>query len=326
MRDGTARGEDDMESLPQEHPSRDGPARGDVPDCEALLPPLLTPLHAVVDAANDTRMAQLVRTIEQEIIPRLMLAHRTGAELSPAVRRSGKTIGVDDVHTFARLVLSSNENAAFAAILAFRAEDVPVEALYLDLLAPTARYLGDLWTEDLCSFTDVTVGLGRLQRVLRELSPSFGRPVDAASDARSVLLLPSPGEQHTFGLVMVGEFFRRAGWDVSGGAWTAGADVGALVAAEPFDVVGFSLGAEIHLQALADCIVAVRGASCHPGTVVLVGGPLFGEHPEYVGRVGADGMTIQGRDAPSLAERLIAEGSGERAARRAQGPAGGPIR
>jgi len=134
-----------------------------------------------------------------------------------------------------------------------------------------------------------------------------GRAVEQPTEGRRVLLLPSPGEQHTFGLVMVGEFFRRAGWDVSGGAWTAGADAAALVAAEWFDVIGFSLGAEIHLPALADCIRAVKQGSCNRSIAVLVGGPLFGEHPHYVRQVGADGMTIDGREAPSLAERLIAD-------------------
>jgi methanogenic corrinoid protein MtbC1 len=120
-----------------------------------------------------------------------------------------------------------------------------------------------------------------------------------------VLLLPSPGEQHTFGLVMVAEFFRRSGWDVTGGAWAAGADVAALVSAEWFDAVGFSLGAEVHLGALTASIDAVRHATCNRDLKILVGGPLFGVHPEFVGQVGADGMTIDGREAPLLAETLI---------------------
>lgn len=294
-----------MESLPQQQPTREGgPAASGQADCEHSLPAIV-----VAEAANDQRMARLVRTIEQEIIPRLMLAHRAAVDAPPQPVGQGRSIGSDEVRHFAKLVLSSEEDAAFAAVLAYRAEEVAVESIYLDLLAPTARYLGDLWTEDLCNFTDVTVGLGRLQRVLRELSPAFGVAVDEQVPGRSVLLLPGPGEQHTFGLVMVGEFFRRAGWEVSGGAWTTGADASSLVGAEWFDVVGFSLGAAIHLDALADSIGAVREASCNPKIVVLVGGPLFGEHPDYAQRVGADGMTIQGRDAPSLADGLISRGT-----------------
>ena len=292
-----------MESLPQEHSARDGGSRvGAPPECDDADLLGFRPS----EAANDMRMSQLARTIEDEIIPRLMLAHRAGPE--PAFRPAGAAhpITQDDVKQFAKLVLSHEEDVAFASIEALRARDVSVERIYLDLLAPTARYLGELWNEDLCNFTDVTVGLGRLQRVLRELSPALGRSVEHPSQGRRVLLLPSPGEQHTFGLVMVAEFFRRAGWDVTGGAWAAGADAAELVAGEWFDVIGFSLGAEVHLGALAESIAAVRHATCNHDLAILVGGPLFGLHPEFVGQVGANGMTIDGREAPALAERLIA--------------------
>lgn len=295
-----------MESLPQEYSARAGAPRGAKSSrprgevCEAELPGFRPE-----EAANDVRMSQLARTIEQEIIPRLMLAHRTAAE--PLTRPAGPAYAItaEDVKQFAKLVLSHEEDVALSTIHTLRAREVSVEKIYLDLLAPTARYLGELWEEDLCNFTDVTVGLGRLQRVLRELSPALGCSVDHPSQGRRVLLLPSPGEQHTFGLVMVAEFFRKAGWDVTGGAWFDGVDASTLVSNEWFDVVGFSLGAEVHLPELAACIQAVRHATCNQELAVLVGGPLFGMHPEFVGQVGADGMTIDGREAPSLAEGLI---------------------
>ena len=200
-----------MDSLPQELPTREGVMSAGRPhECESA------PVLAMSEAANDMRMSQLVRTIQNEIIPRLMLAHRVAPE-APLAERSDLTISRADVEHFAKLMLANDEEPSFEAVMAFRARGVSIERLYLDLLAPAARYLGDLWTEDLCSFTDVTVGLGRLQRVLRELSPAFGCSVDHPEAGRSVLLLPTPGEQHTFGLVIVGEFFRRAGWSVSGG-------------------------------------------------------------------------------------------------------------
>lgn len=302
-----------MESLPLEQPLRDDPsARPSLPP-ECIGTASLLPFKA----ANDTRMSQLVHTIEHEIIPRLMLAHRS-APAEPALLATLRRPGAEEVQLFARQLLLPDEDATFAAVSAWRARGVAVEDLYLHLLAPAARYLGDLWTEDLCSFTDVTVGLGRLQRVLRELSPSFGRSVDHPADGRSVLLLPAPGEQHTFGLVMVGEFFRAQGWSVSAGG-PATADAGELVANEWFDVVGFSLGAEVHLEALAQCICLVKRTTCNPGLVVLVGGPLFTAQPIEVERVGAHGMATDGREAPLLAERLIARDSTSRAAQRSHG-------
>jgi MerR family transcriptional regulator, light-induced transcriptional regulator len=297
-----------MESLPQQQTAWGGEAGHVPPECGAEGQDTRPD-----EAANDVRMSQLARTIEQEIIPRLMLAHRTLSV--PAAVPTAQPGGVDpvypaikpdDVLHFVKLVLSHDEDAALAHIRHLRAGPLSIESIYLDLLAPTSRYLGHLWDEDLCSFTDVTVGLGRLQRVLRELSPALGRTVEHPAHGRRVLLLPSPGEHHTFGLVMVAEFFRSAGWDVTGGAWLSGADASAMVAAEWFDVMGYSVGAAVHVPALTDSISAVRRASCNPALKILVGGPLFGVHPGFVDQVGADGVTIDGREAPLLAETLMA--------------------
>lgn len=297
-----------MESMPRDHAVREVRARSGVPrECELELPGF-----GPVEAANDSHMAQLARAIEYEIIPRLMLAHRAGAEPTMRPDDVGRRITADDVAQFATLVLSHEEDLALSSIEGLRTTGVSVEQIYLELLAPTARHLGELWEEDLCNFTDVTVGLGRLQRVLRELSPALGRSVEHPLQGRRILLLPSPGELHTFGLVMVAEFFRSAGWDVNGGAWVTGVEAPGMVASEWFDVIGFSMGAAVNVPALAATITAVRHATCNKDIAVLVGGPLFGEHPEFVARLGADGMTIDGREAPLLAERLIAGITGQR--------------
>jgi methanogenic corrinoid protein MtbC1 len=258
--------------------------------------------------AVDLRLALLAKAIEHEIIPRLMLAHRSPHECLtlPELDPASEQVTQKDVETFARLVLSDDENLAQACIDAMRLKGIAVETIYLELLAPVARHLGSLWEQDLCDFTEVTIGLGRLHQVLRELSPGFSQPLSHAGNGRRILLLPSPGEQHTFGLVMVSEFFRHAGWDVAGGPWEAGADPVIMVRREWFDVVGFSLGSELHLDELAQCIRAVRKAAINPRVGIMVGGPIFSLHPEFVARVGADGAASDGRKAPDVAEKLSA--------------------
>jgi methanogenic corrinoid protein MtbC1 len=262
---------------------------------------------SAVPADADVRLARLAQAIEHEIIPRLMMAHRA-APTCPTVSLDGPTLGAGDVEEFTRLVLESNDEAAQACVDTLIARGVAVESIYHDLLAPTARHLGELWNEDLCDFTEVTLGLGRLQRVLRETSAQLAAPAVTGAVRevdRRILLLPSPGEQHTFGLVMVAEFFRRAGWDVAGGPWEAGEDAVALVGDEWYDVVGFSLGHDSHVDRLADCIAAVRQASRNGNVVIMVGGPLVGERPEIAQRVGADLHASDGRHAPGLAERIV---------------------
>ena len=254
----------------------------------------------------ELRLAVLARAIEHEIIPRLMMAHRgpSACLVSPVVPVQG--VSQTDVQEFAKLVLSPDEDVAQACINAMRSRGISVETIYLDLLAPVARYLGELWEQDLCDFTEVTLGLGRLHLVLRELSPAFGQANDRPTNGRRVLLLPGMGEQHTFGLVMVAEFFRRAGWDVAGGPWEAGADPVVMVKREWFDVVGFSLASELHVAELGECIRKVREAALNPSLCVLVGGPAFTANPDYVHQVHADAAANDGSKAPDLAERLVA--------------------
>ena len=255
--------------------------------------------------AVELRLALLSRAIEDQIIPRLMLAHPTADDCLTLSAPSSAQVSQEDVQAFAKLVLEPDENVAHACIEAMRTSGISVETIYTDLLAPVARHLGVLWEEDLCDFTEVTIGLGRLQQVLRELSPAFGQSNSSATGSR-VLLLPGPGEQHTFGLVMVAEFFRRAGWDVGGGAWEAGADPVVMVQREWFDVVGFSLGNVTQLDELAACIKSVREAALNKSISVIVGGPLFLSNPEYVAYVNADAASTDGAQAPQLASRLMA--------------------
>lgn len=251
------------------------------------------------------RLSLLSKAIEHEIIPRLMLAHPTAGECLSPEATGHQQVSDADVEAFTKLVLAPDENVAQACIEAMRSSGISVETIYTDLLAPVARHLGVLWEEDLCDFTEVTLGLGRLHQVLRELSPAFNQTNINASGHR-VLLLPAPGEQHTFGLVMVSEFFRRAGWDVGGGPWEAGADPVLMVKGEWFDVVGFSLGNITQLDALAASIKIVRKSSLNTSICIIVGGPLFLAHPEYVAYVDADAASTDGAQAPSLAKKLIA--------------------
>ena len=69
-----------------------------------------------------------------------------------------------------------------------------------------------MWEHDECSFTDVTIGVCRMHQVLLEYSRCFEPPDGPHSQGKNALIVPAPGEQHTFGLFLVVEFLRRDGW------------------------------------------------------------------------------------------------------------------
>jgi methanogenic corrinoid protein MtbC1 len=247
------------------------------------------------------RIARLVHTLESDIIPRLVKAHRPA---TPGLPEPAAVVwpALDD---FARMCHAPDETPMHAVVLGLRAAGVPVERLYLELLGPAARELGRLWEDDRCDFTDVTVGVGRLQQLLRELSPAFGAEVDHPADGRRILLLPAPGEQHTLGASMVAEFFRRAGWDVVGGVGGSGLDPVKAVQSEWFDILGLSAGHHVRIDWMRDCISSVRQVSRNRGIGVIVGGPLFITDPACGDVVGCDAVVTEGQRGPEFAEALL---------------------
>jgi MerR family transcriptional regulator, light-induced transcriptional regulator len=251
------------------------------------------------------RLAHLARTIEADVIPRLVQAHRQSANAANTESASAPAQSADQVAGFVALIIGDSDNDVQAAVDSKRHAGMSVETIYLDLFAPAARMLGEMWSDDLCDFSTVTVALGRLQRLLRELSPAFGTEIEYPANGRRALFAQPSDEQHSFGLSMVAEFFRREGWDVFGVVGGALEDPAVRVRKEWADVVGLSIGSERRLDWLRKCITDVRAASRNPGLVVMVGGPIFTLHPDWVAGVGADATARDARDAPRVATRLL---------------------
>ncbi len=264
-------------------------------------------MEPAMSAAKD-RLFRLARAIESDVIPRLVQAHRATETLRPL---APKPTGAD-VQAFVADIVGDRDEAVAATLDRMRQRGLPVETLYLDLLAPAARHLGEMWNDDECDFATVTVALGRLQCLLRELSPAFGTEVAHPPNGRRALFAQPREEQHSFGLSMVAEFFRRDGWEVIGGVGGAVDDPGARTRQEWVDVVGFSIGSEFRLEWLRSRIEAVRESSRNRSIVVLCGGPIFTLHPQWLTHVGADATALDGREAPNVADRLLAAGARRR--------------
>lgn len=252
------------------------------------------------------RVAVLARTLETDIIPRLLLAY--GATTTAAYIDSGSSDapGPDDISALTSLAMQADMPGALVYLEGLRARGMSLDRIYLDLLSPVARRLGVMWEEDECDFTTVTIGLSCLHQVVREYSPALTSRARRAEPDRRVLLAPAPGEQHSFGILVVEQFFRGAGWDVWSGAGLDRAEVIEAAKRVWFGVAGFSLACEDHLGDLAMLIRDVRRASRNAGVGILVGGPLFVDRPDLVALVGADATAADGRQATLQAETMLA--------------------
>jgi len=251
-------------------------------------------------------LSWLINTLEKEVLPRLLQAH-AHSEAGPDKR---PTITDNDVpHTvvqqLVQMALTNDTADMLAYVQAIHAQGVALETVYLHVLTPVARTLGEMWERDECTFTDVTVGLWRIKQVMHELSPTFQSVAQEQSHGREVMLVPTPGSAHNLGLFMVSEFFRRSGWRVSGELLSQPNDMLHAVQKDWIDLVGLSVGISDHVAPLADLIKALRGASRNPALQVMVGGPLMLAHPEYVSLLGADFMAVDAPTAVNQAEARV---------------------
>lgn len=256
------------------------------------------------------REAILVRTVKLDVIPRLLSLVRVPNAVQAAV--PGITPG--HVADLADLAVYGKEGAVSAFVTGLREQGLAAESLFLDLLTPVARRLGEWWEQDICGFTEVTTGLWRLQDAMHGLRPAFLSAAPFPSGPR-ILLIPIPGEQHTFGLSMVHEFFRRAGWNAWTGPIGSRAELAEAVRRQWVDVVGFSLGSDDRLDAARQEVAAVRAASRNPGLIVLVGGPPFVLSPGLAASIGANGTAADGAQAVAMAAGLVGQGSRRRGRR-----------
>lgn len=244
---------------------------------------------------RDPTPQALARLIEGEIIPRLLLAHQSPVRAPVAIEPSS-------VERFALDALSLDIHQLLGSIEALLARGVTVESVLLDLLAPAARNLGELWDRDACDFVDVTMGLWRLQQLVHELAD---RSDTSPRAGRHALFAVAPGEQHSLGSLIVEEFFRRAGWrtrSCGGGERQSLLDE---VANTPFALVGITVTCAETVDHLGPLITELRAVSRNPAVTIMVGGRVFAECPRLAVEVGADGTAADGLSAVARAEALV---------------------
>lgn len=254
----------------------------------------------------------LVRTVEREVIPRLMVAHRPGC--AARVRDDG--IGLPDradVVELTGLIASCDTVAVRSRIEAKRAQGMSLETIYLYLLVPAARRLADLWEADLCQYEEIAVGMLCLRQILHESSAAFSSGERCQSRGRKALLVSAPGEQNMLGVFMVSEFcrcmasefFHRAGWEVWRAPPASRAQMLDVVRSNWFDVVDISASCEGRMPSLTADIAEIRKISRNREVSVIVGGPVFSDHPEFSECVAADASACDARDTLLQAEALI---------------------
>jgi methanogenic corrinoid protein MtbC1 len=219
-----------------------------------------------------------------------------------------KALPADEVLAFTAAVLEENSSLANEQIAKLRSHGLALEAVYLYLLTPAARYLGELWETDQCSFSQVTLGMWRIQQIMYDLSPAFHasrKPLVTPEKQRRILIATMPGSQHFFGLSMLSEFFRSEGWTVLAVPSPDKHELMSALGNNWFDIFALSLSLDRECDTAKSIIENARHRSCNPGIGVIVGGSLLINNPELAVLMGADGMSEDAPGALELASQLL---------------------
>ena len=251
------------------------------------------------------RQAKLVRIVSSDIIPRLLLLHTKVVPEAPPIDQLVEVLAPSstDISGLADIVLGSDLEAAAAYVVVLRDRGLSMETLFVDLLEPTARLLGEMWDRDECDFVDVTLGVARLQKLLAVFNNTHTVP--ALDERRHVLLATMSDDQHFFGVSMVERFLAAAGWRVQTELAATSDDIVAQAGDNWFAVAGLTMGSNRQIGEVRSTIAQLRVRSKNPAIGIMVGGPPFTGNPALAKELGADATAPNAPAAVLIAQKLF---------------------
>lgn len=256
---------------------------------------------------SDVSMRQfdLARIISNDIVPRLLRLH---TEVVPDAPSIDALIGAlrpssTEIDALAHIILGDDLEAAATYVTIMRDRGLSMEMLYIELLEPTARHLGEMWDNDECDFIDVTIGVGRLQKLLAIFNDTYTLP--QLGTRRRVLMATTPGNQHSLGASMIEKLLSAAGWDVETEYSGEVGQIVHMVKRNWFAVIGLTAGSDGQLPAMKSAVAQIRTHSQNADIGVMVGGPMFTQNPQLVDAMGADATAPNAPAAVLAAQKLF---------------------
>ena len=206
---------------------------------------------------------------------------------------------------FIKALLSSDDEVAMHFVDRLLEAGMTPQSLYEECFTPAARLLGEMWETDDCSFYDVTVGTGRIQRMVRELSHRFLADQAFPGSMGRIILACAPGEQHSLGVAILAEYFAKDGWDVHLSSGLGSVGLLDKVKESEYNLLGVSVSGSDRVAVVKREIQMIRQVSRNRDIKILVGGYVITADPSIVRRLGADGYATDATAAVREARRML---------------------
>ena len=197
-----------------------------------------------------------------------------GPRLVGGTSFAGKgALDLTQIHILAQACLQGLD-AARQVVFGWQRQGKSLEDIYMQGITPCARLLGEWWCADRLDFAMTTIASSYLQQLLHDFSAEFLQEVPQERNGWSLLLVTEPGAQHSMGLFMLSEFFKRAGWHVTVGVPQDVAEFKRLFQSDWFDAVGVSVSTDRHLETLATLLPQLKQSADNLRMRIFLGGPM----------------------------------------------------
>jgi methanogenic corrinoid protein MtbC1 len=209
--------------------------------------------------------------------------------------------GAEFLEHFLDLLSEPGPAPADGVILDLMSDGISPSEVLLELLTPAARRIGRMWEDDQASFAEVTLVTSRLQSLLRTVEVRIPKP--DPQRARRILLANAPGDQHTFGALLLRLVLMARGWRVIGGR-PLGDEALRAVRDERVMALGVSLGSDRTLPAVRTAVARARDRVGGRRFLVLAGGPLVIVNPSITSEIEVDVATDSATETIEILESL----------------------
>jgi len=201
------------------------------------------------------------------------------------------------------LLLAADRRGATRLLLEAARSGTDVRDLYLYVLQPAQREVGNRWHSGEISVAEEHYCTAATAAAMAQLQPYFQ---DTPRNGRLLLAACISGDLHTLGLQMVADFLEHDGWEVRYlGASTPIDSILRMIADQGAELVLTAASMAHHVPLIRELVAAIRRDPATRHVRVVVGGRPFRYDNELWERTGADAWAPSADQAVDVVRGLF---------------------
>lgn len=257
------------------------------------------------DSKNFTRSPAFLADCDVTELAKLALQQLA----SPKSVRPALSVGLSQhLDALCEAFLADSNEPRHQQLHRMRRDGISVSEIIDHVIPAVARVLGQRWTEDTLSFVEVTIGSARLQEAVRglvahELSSTIDtlhtRQITAdpgrIHTPRVLLVIPR-SEDHTLGVFVAADQFRRLGYDVDVAVDQHPKQIAVALRERHYSMVGITVAGRRTLASSRELVDIIR-ATVTRVTPIVLGGSLLETDEDLKMATGVDHVARSVQDA-----------------------------